>query len=128
MATHAEIVASKDTARKIIEVDTPEWGGKTYVKALDGSDAGAATKLQEKIRAMRKNISEDAALLAAWIVLCMCDKNGKRSLREAHALCLLDAHLGAFQRVGFKAAEINGITADLVGNSEATPADSSPSD
>ena len=127
MATYEEIVASKDTVPEPIEVHTPEWGGKTYLKVLDGSFAGAANKLSEKIRAMRKNISEEAALLASWIVLCMCDKKGKRSLKESQVLCLLDASLCAFQRVGIKASQINGMTDDLVGNSEATPADSSPS-
>lgn len=129
MATYEDIVASKDAVRAIVSVPTPEWGGTgtTHLVALDGTCAGKAMQLAEKIRGMRKNITEEASNLASWVVLGMCDKKGKRMLKESQSLCLLDGPLAPLQRCGIRCAELNGLTVDLEKNSEATTGASSRS-
>lgn len=112
--TSADDIASIQD-RVIEPVDVPEWGLRVYVKSLSAREK---EKYVDSIRVTKgkgRNATQEVVLeesSAKLVVMCACDKNGKKLFNMSHVKMLADKSGKAMQRLVDKASELNGLSDD----------------
>lgn len=96
---------------RIKKLPTPGWpdGSPTpyvYIRALSAADGDDFERL---CAASREGKLSEAQLQARWCVLGICDKAGKRLLKEADATALLARSLIQMQQCALEVMRLNGM-------------------
>ncbi len=117
----------KGSERQVEKVLTPGWGepGFVHVRTLKMGENDLVTRLIPK--GDLSEAEKARANMAAWCVACVCDEKGERKFPDEAVEVLMDpeAPLPPIYACSNAALDINGITKDLVKNSEKTRSDNS---
>ena len=117
----------KGSERRTEKVLTPDWGppGHVHVRGLKMGENDLVTKLTPK--GDFSEAEKARANMAAWCVACVSDEKGERKFPDDAVAVLMDpeAPLPPIYACSNAALDLNGITRDLVKNSEKTRSDNS---
>jgi hypothetical protein len=116
------------------KVAVPEWGGKgddVYVRTLCGHDVDAVQAMAKEVRAKSASdgdIGENPAVMAAWVILTVCDSESTPLFTNADTGALLDGPMAPLRRCMEEALDLNGITDEATeeGNLKGSPGGDSP--
>jgi len=128
LLTKEQILRVKDIETRTVNV--PEWGGDVLVRGMTGieRDAFEAKILDQSGKKTKVNLQNARARLVSITVV---DEEGNRLFTENEIVLLGTKSATALSRVYDVAASLSGISDDdieeLLGNSEATIGDDSPS-
>ena len=118
MLSREEILAIEDRVTE--EVDVPQWGGKVFVRSLDGPEAAELFRLTEKSPS-----GADRSFMVALVICATVDAEGRRLFTIQDAPTLARKNYAALQRVYAVAARLSGFSqegrAELEKKSAATP-------
>lgn len=130
MSLTAEQIENACKAKpELKKISTPEWGnvgtknGHVYVRATSALAVSVMMKVRE-LPLFEKD--ENAGAMIAWVVACVCDKEGVRLFDETACKWLADSNSDPVLRCSLAAQVINGSDKDSVGNSETSQTDGSP--
>lgn len=111
------------------KVSTPEWGragakdGHVYVRAV----SALAVSVMMKVRSLPMFANdENAGAMVAWVVACVCDKDGARLFDEKSCKWLANSNSDPVLRCSLAAQAINGSDKDSAGNSPKSQTEDSP--
>lgn len=112
-----EIQAECQKKPPVDRVETAEWGGDghVFVRAMLGSEAGSIRKFD--VEGSSEEEQETNAIIG-WCVLGVCDEEGNRKFDDDDASWLGEGPLGPIMRCAQATMKLNGVTEDLVGNSD----------
>ena len=121
-----DIKAQRDVKPEVVRVETPEWkgDGHVFVRGMFGKEAGSIRKFD--VEGVSGEEQETNAILG-WCILGACDEEGNRKFKDEDIDWLGDLSLGPIMRCAQATMKLNGVTEDLVGNSEESQNDDSPS-
>ena len=127
--TRDDILGAQDI--EIEKVDTPEWGGFTYVKGMTGTerDRLESSVVEQSGKNANVNLANIRAKLASETI---CDEEGKRLFSTKDIVALGKKSAAPLQRVFDVGQRLSGITGDdieeLAEEMEANPPNGSTSD
>lgn len=121
-----EIKEGCDAKAPVVRVQTPEWPGDGYVfvRGMFADEAGASRRFD--IENASEEEQETAAIIG-WCILGVCDEDGNRLLEDDARTWLGKSLLAPVLRCAQATMKLNGTTEDLVGNSDESQTDDSPS-
>ena len=114
-----------DAAINIKEVDTPEWGGVTYVRMIPLKERFALSDIETE--------SEEKAIVGKFIIryclAAICDEKGNRLFLDEDEDVLSEKESSVILRIYEEAKDLNGENIeDTAKNSETTQSEDLDSD
>lgn len=111
MALTRDELLKKKAAKRIEEVQVPEWGGSVFVRELSAAERDAfetsMVQLDRKGKVQGHNLANVRARLA---VFALCDEHGERMFGDGDAEALGELSASALQRVFEVAQRLSGIS------------------
>jgi hypothetical protein len=106
---------------EIKQVETPEWGGHTFVRTLNADDSYRFNKLNT---GKDGKVLEGRNIIVSYCALVICDSKGNRLFTETDIEKLSKKNIKALIRVYESGRELNGDNLEeLEKNSEPTQSD-----
>lgn len=127
--TAAQVEKACKAKPEVKKVSTPEWhnvGAKhahVYVRTVSALAVSTMMKIRELPMFVK---DENAGAMIAWVVACVCDKDGVRLFDETACEWLADSDSDPVLRCSLAAQAINGSDKETVGNSETRQTEGSP--
>jgi hypothetical protein len=100
---------------KPVKVDVPEWDAEVWLRPMSSDERFAWVKATA-------GLGDDARIVHALLVRCLCDETGARLLTDEDVAALGKKNGDVIDRLGEKALQINGMgksaQEDIAKNSE----------